>query len=286
MNREEVLKSIKENKDLPTLGEFYGKFREKMKDPRTSATEIANLISSDQVIASRVLRTANSPFYGLMSRVTTIPHAIVIIGFNGIHYIILNTAIMSLFAKAATSALEVFDIRKLWQHSCGTAIISRLIAKQIEFSAFEEMFTAGLLHDIGKLYIYKYCPDDFESIMREVSGGRLLIREAEEKVLGINHAEIGEILLKEWNIPEGLIAATSFHHNPILAKDKAKSAAIVHIADILCRALEIGSGGDNRIPALNMDAWDKVGLEIDHLEDVMKEVDKEVRHFDVFGSNM
>jgi putative nucleotidyltransferase with HDIG domain len=284
MSREQVLNSIKENKDLPTLGAFYSKFRQKMKDSRTSATEIADLISSDQVIASRVLRTANSPFYGLVSRVTTIPHAIVVIGFNGIHYIILNTAIMSMFAKAAADSLEVFDVSKLWQHSCGTAIISRLIAKRVNYSAFEEMFTAGLLHDIGKLYIYKYYPADFEKIMHEISKGDICIREAEDKIMGVNHAEIGEVLLREWNIPEGLIAIAAFHHNPVLAKTRAKSAALVHVADLFCRAMEVGSGGDNLIPVLSREAWDKTGLEVDDLDDIVKAMDKELRHFDVFGA--
>lgn len=282
MKREEIQDAIKKNKDLPTLSEFYLRFRQKIADPSTSATEIANVIASDQVITSRVLRTANSPFYGLVSRITTIPHAIVVIGFNGIHYIILNTAVFNLFNKAASSGIDVFDISRLWQHSSAVAILSRLIAKKINFPAYEEMFTAGLLHDIGKLYIYKNYSSDFVEIIRQVQQEKVHIREAEDKVLGINHAEIGELLLKEWNLPEDLLFTTAYHHNPVLAKNKDKPASIVHLADILCRSLEIGSGGDNTIPPLNYEAWDKLGLEVDDLDDIIKDVDKELKHFEVF----
>ena len=283
ITRKEILTVMEQNKEIPTLIDVYQHFREKISDPRTPATEIADMISSDQAIATRVLRSANSPFYGLMNRVTTIPHAIVIIGFNGIHHIVLNTAVLNLFRDTTNRSRE-FDPHALWRHSSATGLIARLIAKKIRYSAFEELFTAGLLHDIGKIYLFRYFLQDYLRVITTAKEKNILLKDAEEQILGITHSEIGGALLKAWNIPETLIYTTTFHHNLALAKDKIKAACVVHLADILCRSLEIGSGGDEKVPLLNADAWAQLDLEPAMLNDIVDELNREIDNFNVFGS--
>jgi putative nucleotidyltransferase with HDIG domain len=277
MNKEDIAAFIKQNKELPTLIDLYARFRSKITDPNISAADISDLIASDQAVASRVLRTANSPFYGLMNRITTIAHAIVVIGFNGIHYIVLNTAVFQLFNQHADSALTL-DPKKLWQHSSGTGALAKIIAKHAKYPGAEEMFTAGLLHDVGKAFLYRYYTQEYESTLTRAREKKMLIREAEEETLGLTHCDIGSLLLREWNLPETLIAACAHHHNPVFAKEKTKACSIVHLADILCRALEIGSGGDECIPQLKDDAWGHLGLATDAFPAILSDLREELAH--------
>ncbi|MBN2482739.1 MAG: HDOD domain-containing protein [Candidatus Omnitrophica bacterium] len=281
MRIEELPEFISQIEDLPTLPGMYALFREKIYDPKTSANDIARIISSDQAIASKILRIANSAFYGFMRRIDNIPHAIVIIGFNGIHHIVLNTAVLDMFK--GNPQIPEFDMAKIWEHSLATATISKIIARRIGYGTGEEMFTAGLLHDIGKVIIYKYLPNEFKKIIRVVKEKNILIKEAETQVLGVDHTQFGSALLKQWNFPESLILTTTYHHEPVLAQDKRKAANIVHLADIICRSLEIGSGGDDKIPRLHQGVWENLGLDIKTVAQIVDEVDTELNDSSVFN---
>lgn len=278
MTREDVQDLLKNNKELPTLMSFYARFRERIGDPKTSAHQIAQIISADQSIASRVLRSANSPLYGLSNRITSIQHAIVIIGFGGIHYIALNMAAQNMY-QGAQQKVAGFDVANLWQHSMATAVLSRMIARRVRHAHLEEMFSAGLLHDVGKVFILRYLTKDFERVVSYVRFRHMSMVEAEREVLGVTHAEVGALLLKEWQLPQTLAAVAEWHHTPSLAADRMKDASIVHLADVLAKALEMGSGGDDLAAPLNEDAWSSLGLSEEALDDIVLGVDKELEHF-------
>ena len=282
MKQEEIQRLIDESGQLPTLLNFYAKFREKISDPRISAGEIAQLISSDPSVSGNVLRTANSSFYGLMNRIHTVPHAIVIIGFSGVHFIVLNTAVFNMF-KESELANAAFDLGKLWKHSLAVARLSRIIAKKVDYAAYEEMFTAGLLHDIGKVFVFKYFPEEFNRVIFTVNQKNIFMREAESLVLEVDHARIGEMLLRGWNLPETLIATTAYHHDPMLAKQKAKTVSIVHTANTLARALELGSGGDDLVPIVDAQAWLQLGLSECAIDEIVEDLKKESEIPDEIG---
>ncbi len=283
MKREEIEHSLTQVKELPTLFKNYSELRLKLQNPDASFAEVAKLISLDQTLTTKILRSANSPFYGLMNRISTVQHAIVIIGLEGVQYLVLNTAVLNFFTKGL-AAVEGFDITSLWEHAQGAAIFSRLIAKKIRHPSPEEMFTAGLIHDIGKLFVYKYFPKDFAQIIVEVKKQNAYILDVENQVLGINHAEIGEKLLKQWNFPENLALITAFHHDPSLAGEQMKNASIVHLANIMCCAFEIGSRGDNNIPIFRENAWQGLGLNTQSLNEIASEFEQEINNFNFIGT--
>ncbi|MBD3246012.1 MAG: HDOD domain-containing protein [Candidatus Omnitrophica bacterium] len=274
---------VRDIEGLPTLPNLYTRFRQKIYDPKSSANDIAEIISADQAIVSNILKIANSAFYGFSRRISSVTHAIVIIGFNGIHHIVLNTTVVKMFSGQTQGG---FDLSRIWEHSLGTAAIAKYIAKKKEQKNFEEVFTAGLLHDIGKVIVFKYLPDEFRAVMERVREENIPIKEAEAREVGVDHTEIGKCLLEEWKFPESLVRAAAYHDNPVLAKEKKTEVSIVHLANVITRAFEIGSGGDDLISPCNEDAWNHLGFALEDLDDIAAHVDEALRECAVFKDLM
>lgn len=265
---------------LPTLPHMLSILNRLMLNPRTSAKEVAQVISSDPAITAKVLRIVNSSFYGFPSRITTITHAIVILGFNTIKSIVLSSSIFDVFSKSGHA--DSFNRGEFWKHSIGVGAGAKVIGKAMGYSALEELFIAGLLHDIGKIVMDQHLHEEFRSVMEAVRSKNLLMVQAEEQVLGITHTDVGSWLFEKWNLSKGVIETVRCHHNPALASDNAKPVAIIHLADILCRSLRFGSGGDNRIPMISDAAWATLGLQPAQIEALLKEMDAEIGRAVVF----
>ena len=265
---------------LPTLPSILNNVNKMMLNPKTSAKEVAQLISSDPAITSKVLRVVNSSFYGFPSRITTVTHAIVILGFNTIKSIVLSSSIFDVFKKE--SKTSDFDRTEFWKHSIGCGAAARVLGRGMGYTALEELFIAGLLHDIGKIILDQFAHDKFTAILEMVKKKDILIYQAEEEVLGITHADIGAWLFEKWNLSKGLVECTRCHHNPALATDNQKLISIIHIADILCRSLRFGSGGDNKIPMMSDAAWNALGLNTNTFPRLLKETDEEIEKAMIF----
>lgn len=265
---------------LPTLPLMLNTLNRLMLNPRTSAKEVAQVISSDPAITAKVLRVVNSSFYGFPNRITTITHAIVILGFNTIKSIVLSSSMFDVFKKGAHS--DSFDRTDFWKHSIGVGAGAKVIGKTLGYSALEELFIAGLLHDIGKIVLDQHVHESFQEVMKAVRAQNLLMVQAEEKVLGVTHADIGSWLFEKWNLSKGIIETVRCHHNPALASENGKPVAIIHLADILCRSLRFGSGGDARIPMISDSAWALLALQPSQLDGILREMDAEIERAMVF----
>lgn len=265
---------------LPTLPSMLSNINKMMLNPRTSAKEVAQLISSDPSVTSKVLRVVNSSFYGFPNRITTITHAIVILGFNTVKSIVLSSSIFDVFKKDSKGL--GFDRTEFWKHSIGCGAAARVLGKRLGYTALEELFIAGLLHDVGKIVLDQFVNDKFIHILNLVQTQNILIYEAEEKVLGVTHAEVGAWLFEKWNLSKGLIECIRCHHNPTLARENQKLVAIIHLSDILCRALRFGSGGDNKIPMISETAWSQLGLDVREFDRLLSETGEELERATVF----
>ena len=267
---------------LPTLPSVLSNLNRLMLNPRTSAKEVAQLISRDPAITSKILRVVNSSFYGFPNRITTVTHAIVILGFNTIKSVVLSSSIFDVFQKGQTDS--PYDRLEFWKHSIGCGAAAKVVAKRLGYSAVEEFFIAGLLHDIGKIVIDQYLHEDFLAILDTVQKKDCLMVQAEEEVLGegVTHAEVGTWLFKRWNLAKGLIDAINHHHNPTLAEDNSKTTAVVHLADILTRAIRFGSGGDRRIPRVSDAAWQMLDIPVGSIDQILRETDEEIERAMVF----
>ncbi len=280
-NPREKLKLVTEKiSSLPTLPKVISEITTLMQNPRTSAEEVGKAITMDQSLASKVLRLVNSAFYGFPGRVNTITHAIVILGFNTVKNIVLTASVFDkLGGKGQTGS---FDLEKFWLHSIATGVIAKEIAKKVNFRSAEESFLAGLLHDIGKVILFKFLPDEFNSVQIMLQQEPMLFLDAEKKATGISHNEIGGWLAAKWNLPEDLTAAITYHHSPALASQHRTMVYAVHAADIIARSLCIGNPGDKRIPVFNSTVWDDLKFSRQLIDKIYKDIEYELEKSAVF----
>ena len=275
MSMPDPQKLIEKIDDLPTLPRTVLKITELVNDPKSSAEDLARIITDDQVLTARLLKLVNSSFYGFPQRISTVTGAIVLLGFDAIRSLLLTTSVFDLFANRNRKKKE--DQERFWDHSLGCAVGAKVIGNYLRHDKIEELFVSGLLHDIGKIVEMMFLPDEFNNVVATVNKENILMTTAEHKVLGFNHAEVGKLLVEKWNLPVKLVQVIAHHHQPQNAGNFALEAAIVHLADIFCRALNIGYGGDNKIPPLDKLAWERLKIRTDAIDTIMATMLREYR---------
>ncbi|MCP4020260.1 MAG: HDOD domain-containing protein [Desulfobacteraceae bacterium] len=258
MENEKLKERLSSIKSLPTLPVVASNVIQLTQNPDSTAPEIADAISQDQSLSSKVLMTANSAYYGFPGKINTINYAIVVLGLNNIKNIVLSTSIMERFSESDDDFL--FDRKQFWQHSLLCGIISKKISEHMGIKNFEEMFMCGLLHDFGKVVLDTYFHEEFVQALEMAKTQEIPIKDAEYKIFGFNHSGVGALLLKRWSLPPSMVKSVEFHHKPDEKKSVKRTASIVHVADYLCRRIGIGSGGDDVTPTLNKKAWNLLEL--------------------------
>lgn len=208
-----------------------------VENPKTSASKLGEVISRDQALAAKVLKVANSPFYGFPKQISTINFAIVVLGFETLKEIVLSVSL----ASSLVSKLDKdFEIEKFWRHSLLVGTIAKHLAKDLGYRVAGEAFTAGLLHDIGLLVIAQYFKKEFQEIVQIGKRGGFSFDQIERRFLdNSTHYEIGSWLAEKWNFPDQLVEAISFHHQPHLALKNPWLTSLVYLAEYICFKLEI-----------------------------------------------
>ena len=268
MSLPDLHKIIARIDDLPTLPRTVLKITELVNDPKSSAKDLARIITDDQVLTARLLKLVNSSFYGFPQKISTVTNAIVLLGFDAIRSLLLTTSVFDLFAGRNKRLKQ--DQEKFWDHSLGCAVGAKVIGNYLRHDKIEELFVSGLLHDIGKIVEMLYLQQDFARVVASIHKNNILMITAEEDVLGYNHAEIGKLLAGKWNLPVKLEQVIAHHHEPAAAGSFILEASIIHLADIFCRALNMGYGGDNKIPPLDRMAWETLRIKTDAIEVIME----------------
>ena len=271
----DLTRIIRRVEDLPTLPRIVLKITELVNNPKTSAKDLARVVTDDQVLTARLLKFVNSSFYGFPQNISTVTDAIVLLGFDAIRNLLLTTSMFDLFSNKNKE--NELRREKMWDHSLGCAVAAKVIGDHMRYDDPEELFVSGLLHDIGKIVEMLFLPDDFARVVSMVENKNILMVEAEDHVLGYTHADVGRLLAERWNLPSKLVNVIAYHHQPGLAGRFSQEAAIVHLADILCRAMNMGSGGDNKIPPLDKNAWETIQLKLSAIEPIMKETENQFR---------
>lgn len=270
VNRAAIRAKVEAITTVLTIPAVVGRITAMISTGTVSAAEIAEEIGRDQVLAARVLRLVNSAFYGFRQPITTISHAMVLLGLD-----VVKTLVMT------ASVLDIVDAMNehmagLWEHSLGTARAANALAERLALDDPEECALGGLLHDMGKVVIAQRFPAEHARIRQMVAERGCLQIDAEVQVLGVTHAEVGMWLLKKWSLPAKIVHPIAYHSNFHPRRDFADRTAIVHVADILCRAKGIGYPGDGRIPKLDPEAWKLLRLSMADVEEVCAQLDREV----------
>ena len=219
---------------LPALPVIASRLLEAVDDPHTSASELASLIASDPALATRLLRLANSAFYGFPRRIGTVNLAVVVLGFETVRDLCLSVLIADCFFHVEESM--PLDMEHFWRHSLSVAVGARMVYKMAGAVHPGEGFIAGLVHDTGKLFLARYFPQDYAKVRQIVADGVLPLLEAEREVLAVTHPVAGAWLLEEWNLPVWLTEATKYHHMHDHMGEYVKLTRSVGFADYLVHA--------------------------------------------------
>jgi len=214
-------------------------------DINTEVYKLSHVLSADQALTARVLRMSNSPFYGRMRGVGSLNEAIMILGFYTIRSLVVATSTHAMF-KRDHSEWE----KDLWNHSLSVALGARIVARRVDSRTVEEAFLAGLMHDIAILILLQRFPEEYKPVIAEAQLGHETLMDIERRLLGFTHAELGAIILEQWNLPSFLVEVTRFHHDPEASAQEAgsiggkdgvtRTAHIVHFADEMAKSLGYG----------------------------------------------
>lgn len=236
--KQKIRKQLSAVGNLPSIPHIITEVSQMLDDENTSASDLCKVISQDQSIATRILSVANSPMYGIPRRVATIDFAIVIIGLEHIRSLLLALSMMEMF-KAKNSA--DWNHNDYWKHSLMVGTTAKKIADDLRYPKSGEVFTAGLLHDLGLLVLHKYMPRDFKNILDLVKKDNVPYLQAEKMVLGFTHEDIAEYLFEKWNFPSFINDAVLYHHSPSLSQNNPVLASLIHLVDYVTQKYEVGS---------------------------------------------
>ena len=238
--RKLVKKKLRKLEGLPTLPPIVQKLNLMIEDESSSIHQIAALIEKDQVITTKILRLANSAFYGFPKKVSTVQNALMLLGINVVKVLIITSSIFDIIYKEDVG---------LWEHSIGVAACAKILAEKVELKDPQEVATAGLLHDLGRIIQRVTFKEEYEKILELIENGKDALQ-AEKEVLGIDHAEIGSFLMRTWNLPDKLVEAVDAHHDLKKTKKFKKEAAVIHLSDILIHVRGYGTSLYQKIPPL------------------------------------
>ena len=232
--------------------------------------EIAALVATEQVLSARILKLINSPLYGFPGRVAGIPHAIVLLGVNVLRGLLMGAPILA--------ELEKRD-RLLWRHSTGAAIIARLIAQELGAQDVEEIATAALLHDIGRMIMKFEYSAEYGDVRRLIQDDNIPALDAEQEVLGFDHARLGGRLASLWKLPERLSEPIRFHHQPESSTKFPQETAITHLADVLVKLNGFGNREEEILEPLDPTAWERLHMTDEKLETIMRKMEVKINAF-------
>lgn len=284
MDSKTMLKKLDRIDDLPTLPSIAMEVNKMLRDYDTSINKLAQTIEKDQAMVPRILKLVNSAFFGFRSKISSISHAVVLLGFNTVRNAVVSLSIINAFSGDKKS-LEGFDITKFWNHSVAVAVISRYLAEKTRLQPLDDFFTGGLLHDIGKIVLFQHFHDFFKKVWISARENDLSFYNAEKKEISITHARIGGYLAKKWQLPESLVDVIQYHHALSKNANDFNLLMTVHIADIIANNFMPGQKNKLDCSFIYPDAASLMKPQLETVSkwfpEVLKEIESACQFFDI-----
>ncbi len=264
---------IQEAGKLPPIPQAAQKALAFIRDPKSSAADLAGVLGKDQVLSAHVLRWANSALYGMENKIATVQQAIVVLGMTTIQELILAQSV----SDRMVQPMPGYELKKgdLWHHAVGTAIGAKLISKDRGLKIDEEAYFAGLLCDIGKVV--------FEKLLRQADTSQPAwsqhsFEDAERLTFGVDHAMLGAEMARRWQLPDNLVDALAYHHNPHKAPAHKELVSAVHVADAAMMMLGVGIGIDGLSYKLDSEALKLIRMNDQDLLRLVEQISDQLSH--------
>ncbi|MCG8637750.1 MAG: HDOD domain-containing protein [Desulfobacterales bacterium] len=260
---------IKEIKNLKPIPAVVHPLLEVVDDPSSDMEDIARIIQYDPAITASVLRTTNSAFFGLKQPAESVKDAANLLGTDQI----VDMVLLKSGAKALSGKQEGYDLHEgaMWKYSVSSAIIAKQIATQLDIPNKSSIFTAALLKDIGKTVLDSFVQDAFEKISDLVASENMSFMEAEKKIIGVNHAELGGMIAKMWKFSPRMVKIIRNHHLSDDNMIQDKETAVVYLADCICMMMGMGVGADGLAYRFHEDAMEELDITADEIPRIIAE---------------
>ena len=260
ITRENLLKKIAASGTFPSVPKVAAPIILMANDEKTSFNDLAKVIETDPELSARILKIANSGFYGFRREITSITHALVMLGWNAIKMIALGSTILTrMCAKDRT----------LFNHSMRVAQIARFIAIEANLYKVEEFAVVGLLHDFGVIILKTYFPDEYMKALQFSIDHGLPIYLGERELLGVDHADVGGWTLEEWDLPENITESVAKHHSYDPNNYHARKTAVIHVADVFAFAVDFKGPSWEKVPEVSAAALETLGFSNAELKDLV-----------------
>ena len=276
MSTAEIQNLVDNASDLISLPEVTLRVNELANDPNSTADDMAAVITQDPALVVRMLKIANSAYYGLSNEVETVSRAVAVLGTNKIRDLVLSSSASDAFDGIPNDLISMQDF---WHHSLYCGLLAQILSKKSNKTNSESIFIAGLLHDIGQLLMFNQMPEkSHEAILLLMEGTEELETfEAERHVFGFDHMQVGAALIKSWKLSPILEECVEFHHEPQNAKNYPAEVALINIANAVAVMADFDSmNEEDEIPMINPVSWELTGVSKSDLPDAIKKAQKEI----------
>ena len=270
MDAKTILKKLDRIDNLPTLPAIAMEVNKMMLDYDSTVNKVSDCIEKDLAMVSKILKLVNSAFFGLRGKVSNIPHAVVILGFNTIRNAVVSISIIDTFCSK--EVFDGFDIKQFWKHSVAVAVTSKYLAEKTRSHPADDCFVGGLLHDMGKIILLQHFQDLFQKVLLAVKESNQSFYEAEKSEIPIDHARIGAYLARKWQLPTGLVDAIRYHHAVRPNTHDLDFSMIVHSADIIVNTYAADPESKLGLSGIHPDALKIMGSQLDTVSDWYPEV--------------
>jgi putative nucleotidyltransferase with HDIG domain len=228
-----------------------------------------------------LLKVANSAYYGFSNEVSSVHHAITVLGFDEVKRLSVGIAVFNFLKGTNNVTSSMLD--EFWKHSVGCSLAAQIICKKMGKLNLEMVSTASLLHDIGKLILSNYFPEEYRIILERVERDEVSIVDVENDSLGFSHADVGGWLSRKWNFPPSLNLPIAYHHQvEEVDQEYILQVSIVHLADILCKKAKIGNSWDKGTPCFQKTAKEALHIDEEGIDSIIKELQSEEEKVQAF----